>query len=630
MPRSSATPRPPRGDGVRADHRLRAFVITVLVAFSVLGGRLVQLQGAEASEFAQAALEQRTSTQTLYAHRGDILDENGVVLATSVERRDVVADPSIIASFNTRSDGSPYKDSLPQGPAGAAQKLAPILDIDEATLTAKLTGKRADDQYALIAVGITPELWQQVSAAGVSGITATRTTQRIYPAGSAASTLVGVIGRSETRKGKTVDKPLSGLELADNSLLQGTNGVMTYERSPGGQQIPLGESNTTEPVDGTSLHLSIDSDLQWKAQTAIAAKVEETGARSGTVVIMDRRQRLLAMASTPSIDPGDLTSIRNEELRNTALTDVFEPGSTAKVVTMAAALEEGVVTPATRYTVPGELLRSDKTFHDSHAHGDEKLTLAGILAQSSNIGTILAGEQLSAQQLYDYQRRFGFGEKTTLRFPGETAGILAKPQDYSGTQRYTVMFGQGMSVNAVQAASVFATIANDGVRVEPTLVAGTSGPGGNYTAAAAGASSRVVSAQTAGTLREMMQAVVGAGGTAADAEIPGYLVAGKTGTANRYDDECGCYSGYTASFIGMAPADDPQLVVAVILQDPKSNYYGGSAAGPVFKDVMGYALQRRGVQPSTAAAADLALTWGADAGEGAAIAQGAVADTAGQ
>ena len=622
MPRPSRRPAGAAGDP-RPDRRVRAFVIVVLFGLSLLAGRLVQLQGADAAVLAERALKQRTSSTTLYAHRGDILDDRGVVLATSVERRDVIADPSIVKTFNTRTDGSKYDDDLAQGPAGAAAKLAPVLGIDEATLTAKLTG---DNQYAVVAVGITPEVWQQVADTGVSGITARRTTQRIYPAGAAASTLVGVLGTSGEEDGRTVDRPLSGLEYAENELLTGTDGSMRYERSLGGQEIPLGDKETVEPVDGTSLHLTIDSDLQWKAESAIAAKVAETGARSGTVVVMDKQQRLLAMASAPSIDPANLTDLRNEELNNTALTESFEPGSTAKVVTLAAALEEGTSTASSQFVVPWELRRSDKTFHDSHEHPVEKLTLAGIMAQSSNTGTIQAGEEMDSRTLYDYQRAFGFGKRTTLDFPGETGGILADPEDHSGTQRFTVMFGQGLSVNAVQAASVFATVANDGVRVEPTLVAGTSDPNGNTTASPAGASTRVVSTSTAKTLRDMMQAVVSEEGTAAAAEIPGYLVAGKTGTANRYDSECGCYSGYTASFIGMAPADDPELVVAVILQDPKTNYYGGAAAGPVFKDVMTYALQQRGVAPSTTAPANLPLTWGEDAAAAAEVPGGAAGD----
>jgi cell division protein FtsI (penicillin-binding protein 3) len=581
-------------------------VLAVLLVLSLFGGRLVQLQGADASQYAEAALKQRTSKTTLWADRGQVLDDHGVVLATSVERRTVVGDPKTIADYNLRTnpetgEKTARKPQLGTGPAGVAEVLAPLLGADEAALTATLTGT---NRYVVVAKGITPEVWQRINDADLPGISSERTTQRVYPTGNAASTLVGILGRDGSG--------LSGLEIADNSTLQGTNGWMRYERSLGGQQIPLGDSTVKEPVDGDSLHLTIDQDLQWKAESAIAAQVAATGAKNGTVVIMDKQQRLLAMASAPSFDPAT-NKFTNEQLNNTALTESFEPGSTAKVLTMAAVIEEGLATPATQVTVPGELKRSTKVFHDSHAHGTEKLTLAGVLAQSSNIGTILAGEQLDPTTLYDYQRKFGFGVKTDLDFPGETAGKVWGPgqEGWSGTTRYTVMFGQGLSVNAVQAASVFATVADDGVRVEPTLVAGTSDPSGTYTASPAPASTRVVSPTTAATLRDMMQAVVGEDGTGEAANIPGYLVAGKTGTANRYDPTCGCYSGYTASFIGMAPADDPQLVVAVILQDPKSNYYGGAAAGPVFKDVMSYALQQRGVAPSTAAPANLPLTWGA-------------------
>lgn len=613
MPRPPASARPPRAPraaaasvDVRPDRRLRAWVLAVLLVLSLFGGRLVQLQGADASQYAEAALKQRTSKTTLWADRGQILDDKGVVLATSVERRTVVADPKTIADYNLRTvpgtgEKVPRKEGLPTGPAGAAAVLAPLLGADEATLTKTMTGT---NRYAVLAKGITPEVWQQVADADVPGISSERTTQRIYPTGNASSTLVGILGSD--------GQGLSGLEGADNSTLEGTNGWMRYERSLGGQQIPLGDSTVTEPVDGDSMHLTIDQDLQWKAESAIAAQVAATGAENGTVVIMDKQQRLLAMASAPSFDPAT-NEFTNEQLNNTALTESFEPGSTAKVLTLAAVIEEGKADAATPYTVPGELKRSTKVFHDSHPHGELKLTLAGVLAQSSNIGTILAGEELDAATLYAYEKKFGFGVKTDLDFPGETAGKVWAPgeEGWSGTTRFTVMFGQGLSVNAVQAASVFATVANDGVRVEPSLVAGTSDPAGTYTAAPTPASTRVVSPSTASTMRDMMQAVVGEEGTGEAANIPGYLVAGKTGTANRFDETCGCYSGYTASFIGMAPADDPQLVVAVILQDPKNNYYGGAAAGPVFKDVMTYALQQRGVAPSTTPPANLPLTWGA-------------------
>ncbi|MFB9378885.1 peptidoglycan D,D-transpeptidase FtsI family protein [Kineococcus gynurae] len=603
--------------GLRPERRLRAWVLVVLLVLSVFGFRLVQLQGADAADLAGRALEQRTRAVPLYAMRGDIVDDKGVLLATSVERRTVIASPAAIAGFNKRTDGSPRDKKLGVGPAGAAALIAPLLNVDVATLTAKLTGT---GQYTVVAKDVTPEVWQQIDALDIGGIASERTTQRVYPAGASTSTLVGILGtpEQEQKAGTTIyhDVPLSGLEAAENSLLSGRDGLERYERSGGGQRIPLGESETQPAVDGDALHLTIDRDLQWKAQTAIEAQVEKSQAESGTVVVMDKHQRLLAMASAPSLDPTDTTSRNPLALQNTALTQAFEPGSTAKVVTLAAALEEGLVTPASPFTVPDEIDKVDRTFHDSHPHPVHQLTLAGILAQSSNVGTIMAGEKLSQQQLYDYQRRFGFGTSVGLGFEGETAGRVWPPDSkhYTETTYFTSMFGQGLTVNAVQAASVFATIANGGVRTSPSLIAGTSDPEGNYTASPTPSSERVVSTKTATELRQIMEAVVGEDGTAAAANIPGYKVAGKTGTAERVDPECGCYRGYTASFIGMAPSDDPDLIVAVILQDPKNGYYGGSTAGPVFKDVMTYALQERGVEPSTVPPADLPLFWGAQAG----------------
>ncbi|GAA4982932.1 penicillin-binding protein 2 [Kineococcus glutinatus] len=598
------------GAGPRTDRRLRGWVLAVLLVLSLFGGRLVQLQGTDAAQFANAALKTRTTQVDLQADRGDVVDSEGVVLATSVERRDVVADPSILRYFNMRSesDPTPRDADLGVGTAGAAHELVKVLGGDEAELARVLEGDGPRDQYAVVARELTPQQWRDVEALELPGITGHRTSQRVYPAGAAAATLVGVLGGADE---EGVPKPLGGLESKFDAQLQGRDGWQRYERSLTGQQIPLGETEGEDAVDGDTLHLTVDRDLQWKAEEALVAQVEATQADSGTVVIMDKQQRLLAVASAPTVDPADTSTFTNTNLRNTAFTDVFEPGSTAKVVTLAAALEEGRADPSTKFVIPTELKRSTKVFTDSHVPENDHMTLAGVIAESSNIGTILAGETMDAQTIYRYQRAFGFGQETAVGFPAESAGILATPEEMkkSGTQRYTVMFGQGMSVTAVQAASVFATIANDGVRVEPQLVQGWSTPEGSYTPAPEPASQRAVSTGTARAMREMLQGVVSENGTAAAAAIDGYLVAGKTGTAQRYDEECGCYRGYTASFIGMAPADDPELVVAVILQNPRTNYYGGGAAGPVFKDVMTYALAQRGVAPSAAAPANLPLTW---------------------
>jgi cell division protein FtsI (penicillin-binding protein 3) len=288
--------------------------------------------------------------------------------------------------------------------------------------------------------------------------------------------------------------------------------------------------------------------------------------------------------------------------------DVYEPGSTGKVMTMAAALEEKTITPTTVFTVPYMLMRAGSSFHDHQHHPTQHLTTSGILAVSSNTGTIQVGETLSHDTLFNYLRMFGIGTKTGSGLPGESAGILRPVSDWSGTTAPTVAFGQGYSVTAMQATSVFATIANNGVRVSPTVIAGTSDASGHFTPTATRTSTRVISEDTAIKLRLMMESVVSPEGTAPSAAIPGYRVAGKTGTAMRYEASTGGYTGYTASFIGFAPADVPRYVISVTLQDPHNGHYGGSLCGPVFKKVMSFVLQSEHVAPTGTKVLPVALT----------------------
>jgi cell division protein FtsI (penicillin-binding protein 3) len=404
-------------------------------------------------------------------------------------------------------------------------------------------------------------------------------------------------------------KGAGGMELAFDKLLAGKPGELTYESAVGGREIPTGRTSETAAVPGADVRLTINRDIQWVAQQAIAAKVNETGALNGTVVVMDPRTGdILAMASAPGFDPSHASTTAAGLLGNPALSDVYEPGSTSKVMTAAAAIQEKVVTPTTAITVPGTLRRAGKTFHDDVAHGTWHLTFTGVLAKSSNLGTIEVAERMPAATLASYLQRFGIGSPTGLHFPGESRGILAKVDDWSGSQRYTIPFGQGLSVNAVQQTSVFATLANNGVRVQPRLVAGVTGADGRFVPAPASPSTRVVSAQTATTVRQMLESVVGEGGTAPMAQIPGYRVAGKTGTAQRVDDTCSCYRGYTASFIGMAPADNPRLVVSVTLQRPVHGHFGGRLGGPVFRQVMSFALQTLRIPPTGTTRPVLPLT----------------------
>ena len=531
---------------------------------------------------ANAALKSRLSIVAVPAPRGDITASNGVVLATSVARSNVTADQTAVPTYKKKVNGV----RVTVGVSGAAADLAPILGKSEAELSATLTGVR---RFVYVAKDISLPEWSKVQALGIPGIYSEPTSKRSYPTSATAASLVGWVGRDGSAGG--------GLELLLNKQLQGRPGESTYEQSRDGRTITTGQQQITPAVPGLDVQLTIDSDLQWFAQNAIAQKVNETQALSGTVVVMNvKTGQLAAVASYPSFDPNNIAKATGN-LNNNAFGEAFEPGSTAKVMTAAAALQEGVATPATPVAVPDRLPRADQSFRDSHEHGLENLTFAGVIAQSSNLGTMMVGEKVPPATLEKYFRGFGVGQPSGIHFPGETQGIFARSQNWSGSQRYTVMYGQGLSLNAIQAAGVFQTIANGGVRVPPSLVASTQNADGTSTQTPPTTPVRVISTSTATTLSQMLEFVVGDNGTAVKATIPGYRVAGKTGTADRVGAS-GRYSGHTASFIGFAPADKPEFVVAVILQNPIRGYYGGSTAGPVFKDVMTYALQEFGIPPT--------------------------------
>lgn len=575
--------------------------LAVCVVLSLFAVQLLRLQALDASAMAQAALGSRTTTNTVPALRGQILDRNGAVLAASVERRDVVVDQRVVRKWSRFEDvpGRPGKTrKVELGVRDAAVLLAPVLGLDVEALVARLSGQRG---YVVVAKSVTPVLWRAVDALDVGGISGVRTSARVHPAGGLAASLTGWY----TGDGR----PLGGLEQRLDAQLTGRPGSVTYERDPSGRQIATGAIASTPAEPGGSVRLTIDRDLQWKAEQALAAQLKKTGALSGTVVVLRVKDNaILALANAPTFNPATKGAALAANLRNRALGDIYEPGSTGKVMTAAAALEEGVVTPMTPFTVKDKIRRADKTFNDSHSHPPERLTFAGILATSSNVGTVMVGEKVPAATMHAYLSKFGIGQPSGLKFPGESRGILAPVAQWSGSQRYTVLFGQGLSVNAIQAAGVYQTLANGGVHLPPRLVEGTQRLDGTLAAAPAAKGTRVVSKKTAGQVIAMLEGAVSDEGTAPEARIAGYRVAGKTGTAQRYDDACGCYRGYTGSFIGLAPADAPQLVVAVTLQRPVNGYYGGVVAAPVFREIMTYALQSLQIPPTGAKSPSIRLT----------------------
>lgn len=573
--------------------RLRATAVLLALLLSLFGARLVQLQGLDATTYAAAAERGRLRTVELPAARGTISDRNGVPLATTVDAVNITADQTMV---------SQYSD-----PAATAALLAPVLGLAPAVLRERLTGTA---RFVYVAKAVSPATWREVRVLdlpdpdvdGLPGVFGEKTSQRVYPAGSTAANLVGFVGADGTG--------LAGLEYALDDVLAGRAGSATYELSAGGRRLPSGVDSEREAVAGSDVRLTIDRDIQYVAQRAITEAVASTRSASGTVIVLDPRNgELLAMATAPTFDPNDPGRARAQDRGNRALAEAFEPGSTGKVLTAAALLEEGVVTPQTPITVPNRLYRADKSFKDFEDHPTQYLTYAGTLAKSSNIGTIRAAERLGdLRRIYPYLKAFGLGSPSGLGLPGEATGALLRPKDWSATSGYTMTFGQGYSVNTVQMASAIGAIANDGVRVAPRVLAATTAADGTVSRPAEPRRTRVVSAATAATVREMMEAVTRKGGTAPLAAIPGYRVGGKTGTAQRFDPTCGCYRGYTMSFIGLAPVDDPALVVSVTLQAPRSALGGGVNAAPVFREVATFALESRRIAPTGTRPGRLRLT----------------------
>ncbi|MET9799817.1 penicillin-binding protein 2 [Streptomyces sp. NPDC006368] len=603
-----------------ASHRPRLRLVSlgltlVMLAFVV---RLLQVQAVNADAYAAKAEKNRYLSHKLTAERGEITDRAGIALAASVDAYDITADPKMF---------TPEESKAPDAPEQAAALLAPILGKDPAELVKKL--KAPKSRYALLARRQTPQVWNQIKdlknvfaekarserakgGTGVSvlaGIFNEPSSTRVYPNGTLAAGILGYV-RADGHGG-------GGLESMLDEELAGKDGEITYAQS-GGRRVPTAGARETPAVPGSDIELTIDRDIQWAAQQAITEQVTESKADRGYVIVQDTRTgEVLAMANAPGFDPNNLAEADAAAMGNAALQDAYEPGSTSKVMSMAAVLEEGVATPSTHVVVPNRLHRGDRLFKDDIDHPTWYLTLNGVLAKSSNIGTILATGQLGATQaeanrvLHSYLRKFGIGRPTGLGYPGETSGILAEPRDWSTSQQYTIPFGQGLSVNAMQAASVYSTIANGGVRVEPTLVRGTRGPDGRFTPAPAPKKTRVVSEKTARTLAAMMESVVGdEEGTGTKAAIPGYRVAGKTGTANRVDPELGRYKGYTASFAGFAPADNPRVTVYCAIQNPtQGSYFGGQICGPIYKKVMEFALKTLQVPPTGKEAPRMPVTF---------------------
>ena len=569
-------------------------MLAIAVTLTLFAGRLVQIQGLDSASYKKAANQEKLTTTALPALRGTVYSSDHQILAMTTETYQITADPA------------PPVMTAAELPT-VAQQLSGPLGLPAAEILGKLRHP-SSPEYVVLATGVSVANDEKIEALSAydNGIYDKASYAMAYPNGEATANVVGYTNVNETTG---VIQGLAGVEEEYNKLLTGTTGSEEYEKDPNGEQIP-GSLEETPAQNGDSIKLTINSVLQYDAMKACEAEVDKSQAKSCTAVIMQPKTGdILAMAQWPTWDQNTLTDVADA-------TDIpdqwqFTPGSTAKVITASAAFEHGGKTPMSSYYIPYEIYRGGQWIHDAEWSPNEHYTIAGIIANSSNIGMSQVVQSVSPQTQYDYLRNFGLDEPTGLGLPGEATGELDPPSQWAGDERYTLAYGQGIAVNAIQMASVYATIANNGVRVTPRLVEGTYNAAGQYTPAPASTSRRVIQPKTAKELIPILQQVPGVDETANQpwGIIPGYAVASKTGTANEPASSvegASCPSGnplciYGASYIGMAPASNPQVVVAINVQDPKgSAYYGDQVAGPVFYQVMRAALQTLKIPPNYA------------------------------
>lgn len=577
--------------------RARLRIIAVALAFflTMFAARLVYVQAIQGPELAQQALDSRLRTYTITAPRGEILDAGGEVLAQSSERVNIGVNQRAINSFEYTVDG----EVVATGAAAAADLLSPILGIDPAELGGMMVG---DSTFVYLVKGLTPTQWREIRALGIDGIEPEWVSEREYPNGTTAGNVVGFVGVDDTG--------LAGLELTYDSVLTGVDGTETVEIGVGGQVIPTGTNEITEAQPGATLHTTINRDLQFQGQQLVDAAVAQYSAQwAGVAIVEIGTGRVIVLADSGAVDPNDPGLWDASDRGARSVTAPYEPGSTGKLLTIAAALNEGVVNPGSVFSVPSRATIDGQVFNDSEVHPDYEMTLTGILATSSNVGTVQVGNLLSDDLRYQYMRDFGFGSVSGVGLPGEEPGLLGVPDSWDGRTRMTTMFGQGYAITLVQNAAMVATIGNDGTYVQPYLVESIVGADGAVTVPDREPPREVISPEASQMMIDMMEGVVQPGGTAPRAGIPNYRVAGKTGTAQTADAS-GALTQTVANFVGIVPADNPRFAVAVVVYKPQSGFYGGTIAAPIFQQLAQSALLSYGVPPSTGDPAQ--LPWLAD------------------
>jgi len=543
----------------------------MVLALGAIAVKTVSVQALSGEHYDELALAQRVRSMSLAAERGSIFDRNGNDLAISVQQQTVFADPRFI-----------------RDPAVAVARLAPVLGLEPQDLLERLS--RTDTAFVYLARKVNDETAKQVRTLGITGVGMVGESKRFYPSSSLAAPVLGFVG--------TDNNGLGGLEASFEATLRGKPGKVVTEADPSGRSIPTTDRTEEQARRGGDLVLTLDQSIQYETERQLVAQVEATKARGGMAVVADvRTGDVLAMVTVVGADADGPARPASSTQQNRPVTTVYEPGSTNKVITLGAALEAGVVTPDTTYAVGSSIRIADAVFDDHDPHPVEQWSVRDIMRESSNVGTILVARALGKERLDASLRAFGFGSRTALDFPGESAGLLLDPSRYSLTSMGSVPVGNGLAVTAMQMLDVFVTVANGGVSRPPRLVSATIDADGTKHPRRPLTGTRVVSATTAAQLNEMLRSVV-SDGTGERAGIPGYSVAGKTGTARKppYEQPY----RYMASFAGFAPAEAPRLAAIVVLDEPGTSYYGGQVAAPVFARVMQYALRLERVPPTAA------------------------------
>lgn len=565
-----------------SDGRLRFGIAVALVLLLVLGGRLFFVQGLDLDGKAIAASQERTRTYAIPAERGAILDAHDNVLAMSVDRYNLIVDQTLVGPFKRYNEETEQTEEI--SVEQASSELAKILGSDTETVQNTLTG---DSRYQIVAKNLVPEVKDAALDLKIPTLVGERVAKRVYPSGAVGGSILGFLGGDGT--------PLEGLELTQNEKLSGTPGSHTMEIGADGIRIATAESSITPAVNGQDVRLTIDQDIQWFAQEAIAAKVSEYDAKWGNVVVQDLKTGdLLALADSTTVDPANPGKTDELYRQPLALTQDYEPGSTGKVATFAAALESGKVGPLDNFTVPNKQTFTGETINDSMRHPTFEMTTAGIFARSYNTGTVQVALKTSNSDREKLMRKLGIGSAIDIGLNPSSAGLLAPSDQWDRRQQYTTTFGQGYTVTNLHTTSVFQTMGNEGVRMKPRLIDAYIDEDGTEHEVPQEKGERVVSKETADDMLRMMEAVVEES-TGKGAKIPGYRVGGKTGTGEVAVG--GVYDGYVTSFTGIAPLDDPRFVVSVIVYQPKGDWKDWTVTD-TFGQVMGQTLNSYNVPPS--------------------------------